>query len=207
MSSNEKQIKEQLIREQLEKEQRAKEIELLNAEEERRKAAIQLDESDTEAKPEPEVYKLSKKHSSDWNKIIEDYKKQYPDKPIKNNCLCFESDDDAVNFFQAQATAQPPRAFFAIKVDEHGTPLGPCMCSCGNGKLYQGNASEIKAQLEQELEKDPNNPEIMKYISIAEDLLKKPAQDFRSTMQAQREEHNNRNSSEPSPEDLSPTPP
>lgn len=95
--------------------------------------------------------------NEDWKKTLVDYKKLYPDKPVQNDTLSFETKEDAINFFTAQATGEPPRKFLASGGDQEGKLNGFNVFSCGNKKLYQGSLQDIQNQLKADLNQKPED--------------------------------------------------
>ncbi|MCL5272186.1 MAG: hypothetical protein M1486_02515 [Gammaproteobacteria bacterium] len=186
MSSKEEKIKQQIIEERQKQAALGREMEALRLDEERRKAAALLDDETPKNKPADEVSPVSFQsggvESDDWKKITEDFKKQYPDTLIKNNCLMFPSQDEALAFFANQASAEPPRKFLARELGPDGNPTGFHAFSCGDGTLYKGTLEEIQEQLKAaqlEHSDDPNIKEGL--LTIAKYL--NPAQGYRDSLQ------------------------
>ncbi|HHF7348798.1 TPA: hypothetical protein ACPSKE_001984 [Legionella feeleii] len=127
-------------------------------EEEAQKAKKPI-QDDGPKKPAPETAFKAEKPSSDWEKIVEDFKKKYnkePEGPAKN-ILSFPSEKDAMAFFESQATEkQPPREFLMQKL-ENGKPVDDHVFSCGSGQLFRGGLKDIQTQVAKalEAEKDP----------------------------------------------------
>ncbi|MGQ3892647.1 hypothetical protein [Legionella sp. CNM-4043-24] len=94
--------------------------------------------------------------SSDWELMVEDYKKLYGE-PAENNCLVFPTREAAISFLKEQATATPPRKFLAIELGPDGKPTGDNFFSCGNGTLYQGSLQQIQQQVQADLNKNPED--------------------------------------------------
>ncbi|WP_156812547.1 hypothetical protein [Legionella tunisiensis] len=97
------------------------------------------------------------KPSDDWAKIVEDYQKKYkkePEGPAKN-ILSFPSEKEAMEFFESQAKAEPPREFLMQKL-ENGKPVDDHVFSCGSGQLFRGSLKDLQTQVTQALagEKD-----------------------------------------------------
>lgn len=121
-------------------------------------------------------------NQSDWEKIVADYKKKYPDQPIKeDNVLIFPTREDAINFFQQQAAATPPRKFLGTEIDESGKPTGFYVFSCGDGTLYQGSLNEIQDKLKEAQKENPDDPNIKEGLATIARALN-PAQDFRAAL-------------------------
>ncbi|RUR18883.1 hypothetical protein ELY21_06575 [Legionella sp. km535] len=195
MSSNEDKIKKNLQEERLKQEALSREIEQLRLEEEQRKAALEIDEPSPKAQPEEIKPRFNLVptggESEDWKKILQDFKKKYPDAVIKNNALVFPTKEDAIAFFTAQATQEPPRKFLVAEMDSNGKPTGFHVFSCGNGTLYQGNLNKIKEQLKQDLQNNPEDPNLKEGLATIARFLN-PSKGFKeSLIQAKDPEANN----------------
>lgn len=186
MSSNEDKIKKNLQEERLRQEALSREMEQLRLEEERRKAALAADDEPS-PKPQPEEIKPrfnlvpTGGESEDWKKILQDFKKKYPDAVIENNVLVFPTKEDAIAFFTAQANQEPPRKFLVAEMDSNGKRTGFHVFSCGNGTLYQGNLNEIKEQLKQDLQNNPEDPNLKEGLATIARLLN-PSKGFKESL-------------------------
>ncbi|MBL7479020.1 hypothetical protein [Legionella bononiensis] len=185
MSSNEDKIKKNLQAERLKQEALGREIEQIRLEEEKRKNAALLDEESSKSQPVEEMTRFNLQptgvEADDWKKIVEDFKKKYPNVPIENNVLVFPTKDDAIAFFTTQATQEPPRKFLASELDSNGKPTGFYAFSCGNGTLYQGTLNEIEEQLKSEQENNPDDPNLKQGLATISRLLN-PAKGYRETL-------------------------
>ncbi|KTD51177.1 hypothetical protein [Legionella quateirensis] len=185
MSSKEDEIKKNLQAERLKQEALGREIEQMRLEEEKRKTAALLDEQLPKSQPVEEVTRFNLQptgiESDDWKKIVEDFKKKYPNSPVENNVLIFPTKDDAIVFFTAQASQEPPRKFLASELDQNGKPTGFNVFSCGDGTLYQGTLNEIEEQLKTELKDNPDDPNLKQGLATITRLLN-PAKGFRETL-------------------------
>ena len=179
--------KEDIVKKEIAREKRDREIEQLYNEEEQKKVAV-LAASFKKFSPavEEEEYhfniKPSGSNNGDWQKIIADYKKQYPDKPIQNNVLTFTTLEDAINFFTAQAAHEPPRKFLAPEVDHQGNLTGFNLYSCGNKKLYQGTLKDIQNQLKADLKQNPEDLNVKQGLDEITSLLN-PTSGYRAALQ------------------------
>lgn len=185
MSTKEENIKKRLIEERQKQEALGREIEAERLAEEKRTAAL-LNEDEPQTKPVDEITPVSFQptgvESDDWKKIIEDYKKQYPGITIENNVLKFPTQDDALSFFTAQASAEPPRKFLARELGPDGNPTGFHAFSCGDGKLYQGTLEEIHEQLKAAQLENNDDPNIKEgLLTIAKFM--NPAQGYKESLQ------------------------
>ncbi|KTD59007.1 hypothetical protein [Legionella shakespearei] len=195
--------KEEQLKKLQEEEKRRDEAFALAREQEERKdkerkdAALAAEEEqqigqETYFTPSPNTNK------SDWEKIIEDYKKKYPDEPVKDNVLVFPTREDAINFFQQQASANPPRKFLGTEIDASGKPTGFNVFSCGDGKLYQGSLNEIQDQLKEAQKAKPDDPNIKEGLAIIARALN-PAQDFRAALKETKDADEPQQSTAPNP--------
>lgn len=157
MSSNKESVKKKLEEDRikaqelanLELDNQRKQQRILAEDQERKQAANNQRTINEQLKPcafqmSP---KPTPKANDDWKKIVADYVKKYPKGEVKDNTLSFATREEAVDFFQEQATKK--RTFLAYEMDEHGKKTGFCVLSTGNGQLYKGTAAEIQAQLNQ----------------------------------------------------------
>lgn len=185
MSSKEERLKKKLQEDRQKQEALGREIEQVRLEEEKRKAAALLDESSPKSQPSEELTRYniqsSGVESEDWKKIIEDYKKKYPENPIEKNTLTFPTKKDAIDFFTAQATTEPPRKFLASEIDQNGKPTGFNLFSCGDGKLYKGTFNEIQDQLKAAQKENPDDPNLKQGLATIARFVN-PAQGFRETL-------------------------
>jgi hypothetical protein len=179
--------KEEQLKKLQEEEKRRDEAFKLALEQERKEKALKEAALATAEKEQRQVGKESYftpspgKNKSDWEKILEDYKKKYPDQSVKDNVLTFTSLDEATKFFKDQATANPPRKFFMEEIDENGKPTGLNFFSCGNGKMYQGTLNEIQDQLKADQRANPDDPNIQEGLGDIARALN-PARDFRAAL-------------------------
>lgn len=180
MSSDEEQVKKNIA---LEREQ-SEEVEARKKAEYAEEVERQLAEG---MAPKPHRYRSSSPNNSDWNKIVDNYKQQFPDRAPMNGALAFNSKQEVLDFFQAQAQATPPLKFLSAEITENGKPTGNCVCSVGDGTLYHGTFSQVKAQLQQALQAKPNDPDIISTIAKIDQISQKPTQDFRSALQEGRQ--------------------
>ena len=120
----------------------------------------------------------------DWQNLVADYTKKYPQFQIKNNILQFQTQEDAIKFFAEQAAIEPPRKFLVREIDENAVLTGFCMFSCGDKNLYKGTLTEIHEQLKTAQNEKPNDQSLLEGITIISRMLNpNPTQDFRSTLQ------------------------
>lgn len=110
-------------------------------------------------------------YSKDWPAILADYTNKFNKKPDESGTLIFPTQDDAVNFFEAQAKAE--RKFCAVEVVD-GKRIDNYMFSCGEGKLYKGSAADIKSQLAADLKKDPNNSNLREGLDVFKKMAPEP---------------------------------
>jgi hypothetical protein len=135
-----------------------------------------------------------------WKKIVENYKKEFPDAKIEEgNCLRFESTTSATNFFTTQAQEGSP--FLATWVVD-GNIVDDHFFSCGDGTLYKGSFAEIAQQLEAALE-TATHPDIQGKISEGLARIKQampkeqnPAAEWKSKLQESKSATNAENTEE-----------
>ena len=184
MSTKEEKIKKQLEEERRKQEAFGKELEQLSKEEELRKLSLQESEQSSKLRAQDDTTRMKFQPSSNdksWKKIIEDYKKKYPDVNIENNVLTFPTMDDAISFFKDQATCTPPRKFLASEIDGSGKLTGFHLFSCGDGNLYQGSLQEIHNQLEAAQLEKPEDKNINEGLNVIRSAMN-PTHDFRSAL-------------------------
>jgi len=171
--------------EQKKKEQQEKE-EIRLAKEFREQKALKEALLTDQEKPHQYQLKPSPEHKEDLDEILKDYKKKYPNIPIdpKKPALQFDTREDAINFFTAQATSKPPRKFLAIEVDDQGKPTGFYCYSCGDGTLYQGSLKDIKNALQEA----PVSEQTKNGLDFIKSYMSNPTQNFRANMQNQKNE-------------------
>lgn len=191
MSTTEEQVKKKLEEERRNKESFEQEAEQQRQEEKRRAALLEASQSDESVQIEEDdkqifVAPSPSTNKSDWAKMVEDYKKKYPDKEVKDNTLIFPTRDDALKFFEQQATANPPRKFLGTELNgASGQPTGFHVFSCGDGVLYQGTLNEIQDKLKEAQKAKPDDPNIKEGLDTIARALN-PAQDFRAAMKETR---------------------
>lgn len=209
MSSKEEQIKKKLQEDRQRQEALGREIEQVRLEEEKRKAAALLDDSSPKPQPSEELTRYNIQaagvESEDWKKIIEAYKKKYPENPIENNTLIFPTKQDVIDFFTKQASAEPPRKFLACEVNQNGKPTGFNVFSCGDGNLYKGTLNEIQDQLKAAQKENPEDPNLKQGLATIARFLN-PAQGYRETLLQTKEPENTAPTEEHQSESTLPNP-
>lgn len=188
MKTKEEQIKKQIL------EDRQNHEAFVKAQEALQKEALRtttlLNENDSINNPEEDekevlfaVSELSN-NTLDWQNLVEDYAKKYPQFQINNNTLQFPTQEDAINFFAEQAAMEPPRKFLAREVDTNGMPTGFNVFSCGDKILYKGTLDAILDQLKAAQKEKPNDQSLLEGIAVISRMLNpNPTQDFRSSLQ------------------------
>lgn len=162
MSSHEETLKRKLELDRLNKEENERLLEL----ERRRLSSGQLPDTPVVQQEEDETVSfVSTGNKSDYQKIIEDYNKQYPETAVKDTdekgVLIFPSRDAATDFLAAQAASKPPRKFLFSEMDAtSGQLMDFHFFSCGDGALYKGSMSEIQNQLQEAQKANPDNGKI-----------------------------------------------
>lgn len=177
--------KKELLKKKMEEAKLNNELEQLAIEEQRLKEANLTDSIENPLEPEDEInyiYNLSPtlNKKDDWKEIVADYKKAYPDRPCENKRLAFNTREEAMDFFTAQATKQPPRRFLAQE-HIHNEPTGFHVFSCGNNKLYQGSLQDIQSQLKTDLIKQPDDLNTKQGLELITKHLN-PASEFKSAL-------------------------
>lgn len=195
MSSDKDKVRRMLQEERDRVDSLAREIALRGQEDESKKIALPSDEEDKTLTPLQAILFIVKpivKPSTgtlstvgDWEKVVEDYQKKYPDTPVTNNALKFPVKEDGIQFFTAQATSTPPRKFFVRQVDQDGKPTGDNIGSCGDGKLYRGTLQEIQADLQSSLKANPNDANIQDGLDF---ITRTIAQDLKARLHDAKEE-------------------
>jgi uncharacterized protein YrzB (UPF0473 family) len=160
MSTNEEQLKKLNEEEQNKKEVLESALEQEIKDKERKETVLAATEEEQQVDQESYFTPSPNTNENDWEKILEAYKKKYPDKDRKDNSLTFPTREDAINFFQQQATESPPHKFFATEIGANGEPTGFNVFSCGDGQLYKGTLNEIQDQLKEANKEKPDDPNI-----------------------------------------------
>lgn len=125
--------------------------------------------------------------ANDWQQVLNNYKKAYSDRTIKDNCLLFLSQDEALIFFREQAKAGHT---FLVQELINGQASGFYCFSCGNGMLYSGRLEDIQQQMQQAQQEQPS-PKLDEGLAlIAKYMAPNPAANFRSALSEQRDNQN-----------------
>ncbi|MBA2657099.1 MAG: hypothetical protein H0U70_08965 [Tatlockia sp.] len=130
--------------------------------------------------------KSSDKDKTDIEKIIEDYKKENYAQFYKEDILAFPSQEEALNFFTKQATAEPARKFLFSQVDLDLKLTGFNLYSCGTKKLYQGTYPAIKSEIAADLKLNPDNQNLIEGLKEIS-ALANPTAGFRTSMKEVKE--------------------
>jgi hypothetical protein len=179
------------IKKNISKERQNKEMEQFHKEEQIKAAVLTasldaplLEEPPSMAKEDRSHFNLKPVLTDDdaWKKILADYKKLYPGKSVENNMLSFETENDAIKFFTAQATNEPPGKFLVSEVDQNGKQTGMNLFSCGNSKLYKGSLKDIHRQLQDDLKQNPDDPNIKQGLNDITRLIN-PTSEYRTVLQ------------------------
>lgn len=125
-----------------------------------------------------------------WKKIVEDYKKKFPDAECDGKTLVFPTRNDAVQFFNNFAlNGDPFHATFVV----NGVLQDDHLFSCGDGQLYKGTYAAIQQSLEANL-KTQTDPELKAKILSGIEHIKaqtatlNPASNMRNKLQTSKEE-------------------
>lgn len=132
----------------------------------------------------------------DWQKLVEDYKKEFNKEPDDKGVLIFPNLEAVLNFFTEQAKLG--RMFLAAAITPEGKETGHYEFSCGDGKLYVGSFELINQQLQASLKQDPTNEKIVNGIKTIQSLMPtNPVHEARRELNKMKGESNNEQ--EPTP--------
>ena len=167
----------------------------------------EVEEPDDEMESSPFTMNVENNSTidSDWEKVVEDYKRKYPERQLENNRLPFLSKEEATSFFEEQAAIQPPRKFMGRGFDSAGQPMDYFVLCPGNNKLYEGCANEIYNQLTAELKDNPEDQKIKDGLNKIKPFVN-PSQRMRQEIQRCRPEEPEPVSSTPTPMRTTPSP-
>lgn len=97
---------------------------------------------------EPLAEDKKKEWKKDADDLVNDYKKQFPDREIDaKGTLVFHSEEEMTKFFTDQA--EQKRKFLCAEVDANGKLTGRYQFSCGDGTLYSGTLEQIKEKIQE----------------------------------------------------------
>lgn len=140
-----------------------------------------------------------------WEAVLTAYKKYA--KPLgleadkETGALVFATRQDAIDFFATQAKLG--HQFLAIEY-ANGKPSGFCVLSCGDEKFfYKGTFNEVKAALEKDLERHPENEKLKAGLQAVTVQLELEDASKHSTVNMREELSKQRTAAQPS---TAPTP-
>lgn len=193
MSSKEQDIKKQLEQQREQRQKVEHEQALLVRQETARLAQLpqsqqqQAEETQALDATLPVVIKpvVSDAAKGDWHKILSAYRELYPESAVKDNCLIFTSQQDALTFFNNQAKSS--HTFF-VQEFTNDKASGFHFYACGNGVLYSGSIDDIHQQLQRAQQDNPSAQVNEGLAFITKQMVANPTTNFRSALNGQREE-------------------